>query len=221
MAGDSQPKETQVKPEPMSEDDEDEQENGDEETASMNGSPSRTNRKKNVIADSDDEGEEKEEAGATADVNFDGISPEELFGRLDHDKVGRLQLVKKYHADARTFIRLLEDGFKEKDSASEDETPGALPKIIELLNSTIKSEVLEAIDFLSVASQYKMTGAEAGIKAMLHLIWAKDNSTLEDGKEVKGVRSKLIECYKTLYFDPLPDLQPKENVSRIARHMVE
>lgn len=58
---------------------------------------------------------------------------------------------------------------------------------------------------------------------MLHLIWTKDNNApiVEDGKEIKGVRQKLLECYKHLYFDPLEDLEPKQQVNRIAKNLVE
>ena len=57
---------------------------------------------------------------------------------------------------------------------------------------------------------------------MLHLIWSKDNNqTSEDGKELKGVRSRLLECYRSLYFDPLPDMEPKQQVNRIAKNMIE
>lgn len=63
---------------------------------------------------------------------------------------------------------------------------------------------------------------QVGVKAMLHLIWAKDNSSIgEDGKELKSVRSKLLECYKTLYFEPDPALEPKANVNMITRNMIE
>jgi len=42
---------------------------------------------------------------------------------------------------------------------------------------------------------------QIGIKKMLHLIWSKDNNSMsEDGKELKGVRSRLLECYRNLYF---------------------
>lgn len=57
---------------------------------------------------------------------------------------------------------------------------------------------------------------------MLHLIWQKDNSsTGEDGKEIKGVRSRLLECYKSLYFEALADMEPKQQVNRIAKNMIE
>lgn len=55
---------------------------------------------------------------------------------------------------------------------------------------------------------------------MLHLVWAKDNSTVEDGQEVKGVRSRLIECYRSLYFDPLKGLSPVQNINRITQNLV-
>lgn len=64
--------------------------------------------------------------------------------------------------------------------------------------------------------------SKAGIKKMIHLIWSKDNSsTSEDGKELKGIRSRLLECYRNLYFDPLPDMEPKQQVNRIAKNMIE
>jgi condensin complex subunit 1 len=43
----------------------------------------------------------------------------------------------------------------------------------------------------------------------------------EDGKELKGIRSRLLECYRSLYFDVLPDMEPKQQVNRIAKNMIE
>lgn len=57
---------------------------------------------------------------------------------------------------------------------------------------------------------------------MLHLVWHKDHSaTNEDGKELKGIRPRLLECYRSLYLDPLPDMEPKQQVNRIAKNMIE
>ena len=57
---------------------------------------------------------------------------------------------------------------------------------------------------------------------MLHLIWHKDNSsTSEDGKELKGIRQRVLECYRSLYFEPLPDMEPKAQVNRITKNMIE
>lgn len=71
---------------------------------------------------------------------------------------------------------------------------------------------------------------------MLHLIWSKDNNSSsagataaaaamagDDGKDLnlKGVRARLLECYRSLYFDPLPDMEPRQQVNRIAKNMIE
>lgn len=63
---------------------------------------------------------------------------------------------------------------------------------------------------------------QGGVKKMLHLIWCKDDTSVgEDGKELKGIRSRLLECYRSLYFDALPDMEPKQQVNRITKNMIE
>lgn len=70
---------------------------------------------------------------------------------------------------------------------------------------------------------------------MLHLIWSKDEAApsasatisaggddAEDGqKEVKGIRSRLIECYSSLYFEPPQDLPRKDQIAFVARNVIE
>ncbi|OCB84889.1 hypothetical protein A7U60_g8111 [Sanghuangporus baumii] len=126
---------------------------------------------------------------------------------LQSSQILNLKLRKRYYAEALNFIRQIE---------------GAMEIVGQLLGSTNKAEVLESIEFFRVAHEYQFVGAEAGIKKMIHLIWSKDNSsTSEDGKELKGIRSRLLECYRSLYFDPLPDMEPKQQVNRIAKNMIE
>ncbi|KAF9233399.1 non-SMC mitotic condensation complex subunit 1-domain-containing protein [Melanogaster broomeanus] len=118
-----------------------------------------------------------------------------------------LRLRKKYYVDALNFIRMIGD---------------SIEVVIQLLGSTNKAEVLESMEFFKVINEYEFEGSEAGIKRMLHLIWSKDNNqTSEDGKELKGVRSRLLECYRSLYFDPIPDMEPRQQVNRIAKNMIE
>lgn len=119
-----------------------------------------------------------------------------------------LRFAKNYHDEALALVRAVD---------------GAVPKLNELLNSTGRAEVLEAMDFFKVAHEYKFESATVGIKTMLHLIWVKDNSSVvaDDGKELKGIRSRVIECYKAIYFEAVIDLSPKQQVSRIARNMIE
>ncbi|KAJ1033083.1 hypothetical protein NDA16_000361 [Ustilago loliicola] len=126
---------------------------------------------------------------------------------VDAEKVMRLRLTKRYYADAIAFITQLET---------------AMPNLTLLLASTNKAEVLETMEFFRVAYEYKLSGAAAGVRKMVHLIWTKDNTlVMEDGSQLKGVRSRLIEVYRALYFDARADLNAKDNVARIAKNMIE
>ncbi|EMD38787.1 hypothetical protein CERSUDRAFT_133306 [Gelatoporia subvermispora B] len=143
-----------------------------------------------------------------SELDMEALTNEQAaLAALESNQLLHLRLRKRYYAEGLSFIRQIEEGMK----------------VVErLLASTNKLEVLEAIEFFRVTYEYQFEGAEAGIKKMLHLIWSKDNSaTSEDGKELKGVRSRLLECYRSLYFDPLPDLDPKQQVNRIAKNMIE
>jgi condensin complex subunit 1 len=91
--------------------------------------------------------------------------------------------------------------------------------------STSKSEVLEAMRFFRTAYEYNISSAESGIKTMLHLIWTKDNNSTaastEEGIDGRSIKGNLIDVYRSLYFDVVPDLSPKQQVSRIAKNMIE
>ncbi|KAH9887887.1 non-SMC mitotic condensation complex subunit 1-domain-containing protein [Cubamyces lactineus] len=128
-------------------------------------------------------------------------------GALNENQHLEAKLKKKFCLDALEFIRTVEEGMK---------------TVQKLLASTNKLEVLEAMEFFRVTYEYKFDAAEAGIKKMLHLIWSKDNNaTSEDGRELKSVRSRLLECYRTMYFEPVMNLEPKAQVNRIAKNMIE
>ncbi|ORY92830.1 non-SMC mitotic condensation complex subunit 1-domain-containing protein [Leucosporidium creatinivorum] len=140
-------------------------------------------------------------------LDLAGADQSQLLAQVDQDTLTRLRLTKKYYADAIAFIEQLTRG---------------MDVVEDLLASTVKGEVLEAMEFFKVASQYKIEAAHGGVKRMLHLIWSKDEATTEeDGKEVKGIRSRLIECYSQLYFEPQPDLTEKEQVIRVAQNVIE
>ncbi|GAK64550.1 mitotic chromosome condensation-related protein [Moesziomyces antarcticus] len=126
---------------------------------------------------------------------------------VDAEKVMRLRLTKRYYTDAIAFITQIET---------------AMPNLTLLLASTNKAEVLESMEFFRVAYEYKLSGAAAGVRKMVHLIWTKDNAlVMEDGSQLKGVRSRLIEVYRALYFDARADMNAKDNVARIAKNMIE
>ncbi|KAG2008786.1 condensin [Coprinopsis cinerea AmutBmut pab1-1] len=143
-----------------------------------------------------------------SELNVQALSEEaEVLMNLDEKELAKKELRKKYCQEALRFISYIET---------------AMETIEKLLGSKSKPEVLEAIDFFKVAHVFEIHGANRGIRKMLHLIWAKDNSTIsEDGKEIKGIRQKLLECYRYLYFDPVEDLEPKAQINRIAKNLIE
>lgn len=157
---------------------------------------------------------------------------------VDNNLVLQHRMSHDYHSEALRFVLQVEN---------------AIPKLNELLTSTGRAEVLEAMDFFKVAHEYEFVGSKVGlqyilshlaamqihsdadyvlcylmavhkigIKTMLHLIWTKDNNAVsEEGKELKGIRARVIECYKSLYFDAVPGMTPKQQVSRITKNMIE
>jgi condensin complex subunit 1 len=132
---------------------------------------------------------------------------------LDPELVQRLRLTKKYYADCLQFQHQLER---------------ATPLLCTLLVSTTKSEVLESIRYFRTAYEYNVQGADIGIKKMLHLIWTKDinaptTQNPGEGEQVdeRSVKGQLIETYRSLYFDAVEGLAGKQQVSRIAKNMIE
>lgn len=121
----------------------------------------------------------------------------------------RMRATRKIYAEALYFVQQLEN---------------AVPTLKQLLTSKSKAEVLASMEFFQTAHHYQLHFAEVGIKTMLHLIWNKDNnSTTEDGTELKGIRSHVIDVYKRLYFEVLPDpaMSAQQQISRITKNMIE
>ncbi|KAG9286748.1 hypothetical protein G9A89_012298 [Geosiphon pyriformis] len=119
---------------------------------------------------------------------------------ITNDKIKELQLTKRFHADAVRFIHQIHT---------------AIPTLCRLLASTIKAEVMEAIDFFVTAHAYKIEMASEGIKKMVHLIWTKDTND-----EGKGIRKRLIESYRILYFTWDESLSEKENVDIVTKNLI-
>ncbi|KAI8094127.1 non-SMC mitotic condensation complex subunit 1-domain-containing protein [Thamnidium elegans] len=117
------------------------------------------------------------------------------------EKLQQLILMRTFHLDAIRFIEQIHHG---------------IPTIAQLLSSKSKAEVLESMDFLVTAYNYKVKLAGDGIKKMLHLIWTKDTSD-----EGKGIKMKLLSCYKSLYLEKDGKLSQRENIARIAKNLIE
>lgn len=116
------------------------------------------------------------------------------------DLMNRLQLTRKYYAEAMRFIDVLHQ---------------ATPVVCQLLSSKNKSEVIEAMDFFVVIDAYKIEAARTGIRRMLRLIWTKGNSD-----EGKGVQTHLIDCYRGLFFSAPDSFSENDAANYVARNMI-
>jgi condensin complex subunit 1 len=161
-----------------------------------------------VAGEADESQAKKRKKPRVSTADLAAVSAEQ--SSIDPALVTRLRLTKKYYGDALKFINQIES---------------AVPTLCQLLVSTTKTEVLESMKFFRTAYEYNISSADTGIKTMLHLIWTKDNNSTtsagEEGMDGKGVRGSLIEVYRSLYFDVVPELSPKQQVSRITKNMIE
>lgn len=187
------------------EDKEDEEDDEDPEDSDEDGDADKSNGDVSVDGDATPKKVKKEKQPRKSQLNVAAIEAEQ--SSLDAQTIMRLRLTKKYYSDALRFINQIET---------------AIPTLCQLLVSTNKSEVLESMRFFRTAYEYNINGAEQGIKTMLHLIWTKDhNTTTEEGIDGRSVRGNLLDVYRSLYFDVVPDLTPKQQVNRIAKNMIE
>lgn len=176
----------------------------------------------------DDEQEDPGKAPSSNTGNSAGYDREAALGLFASDRFKALVFSAKLCGEAVAFIKKI------------DMKMGAIAL---LLGSTHKAEVLESIEFFRIAQYYGLDGAKVndylfpwpfvsvysshslvqiGIKKMIHLIWSKDNnSTSEDGLELKGIRSKLLDAYREMYFTPLAEnITARKQVERIANNMI-
>ena len=81
-----------------------------------------------------------------------GLEQAEALDTLEMANLTRFRLTKRYIADALQFIREIES---------------AMDVVGQLLGSTSKAEVLEAIEFFKVAHEYQMFGASVGLSIFI------------------------------------------------------
>ncbi|EGU12311.1 Condensin complex subunit 1 [Rhodotorula toruloides ATCC 204091] len=196
---------------------EEEQEEDDDDESDAEGTPKKRKPLKG-------KGKARASAPRRSELDLAAADQSAVLSQVDSATLQRLRLTKAYYSDALSFIETLE---------------GALDTVTELLASSVKGEVLEAIEFCKTCKEYKVEAAEQGVRRMLHLIWSKDEAGTagaaatgaanqgggegdEDAvKEAKGIRSRLIECYSQLYFEPPQDVSEKDQVAFVARNVIE
>jgi condensin complex subunit 1 len=84
-----------------------------------------------------------------SELNIEALTSEQAaLAALDGNQMLSLKLRKKYYSEALNFIQQIEN---------------AVPIASQLLGSTHKSEVLEAMEFFRIIIEYKFEGAEVNI----------------------------------------------------------
>ena len=88
-----------------------------------------------------------------SELNIEALTSEQAaLAALDGNEMLSLKLRKKYYSEALNFIQQIENG---------------IPIASQLLGSTHKSEVLEAMEFFRIIHEYKFEGAEVNIPSPL------------------------------------------------------
>ncbi len=121
---------------------------------------------------------------------------------IDPAQVSTLLLQKRYYTDAVQFASQLES---------------VIPILCQLLGSTTKTEVVDVIDFFVEAYLYRLDGAEAGIRRMMHLIWERDLSH-EDGTK-QSIKEYLFDAYRRVYLETDERLSGREKCAQIAQNL--
>ncbi|KAJ1646733.1 condensin complex non-SMC subunit Cnd1, partial [Coemansia asiatica] len=147
-----------------------------------------------------------------SDFGNAGLSPE-MAAKAMH-----LQFQQRYYRDALYFVYQLQE---------------AQPLLLQLLGSTSKSEVMEAMDFFVAAVRFRIDGSQEGIRRMSHLIWIPPTTSSSSSssassatggggasEEARGVRTKLIDSYMQLYLTPSERLGAAESISLITRNLI-
>lgn len=106
---------------------------------------------------------EREEGG---EIDGDGEEGSQAFKQA---------AVVQYYTDALQFINALQD---------------CVPIATQLLGSKVASDVLEALEFLSTAEQFSLSGASEGMRKAMVLVWSRD----------ENIRKALINTYVKIYF---------------------
>lgn len=140
---------------------------------------------------------EKETTDAKMDVEASKDVPNAP--EISNVELQRMRGLIKYYEDGIYFIKQI---------------VSAVPCLCELLASSIKSEVVEAMRFFVVAFRYEIEAAWDGVRKMVHKIWDKDTGDNESG----SVREHSMKSYESLFMDPPEGTRPVEVV--IAENLV-
>lgn len=119
---------------------------------------------------------------------------------LTTEEVETLKKQRRYYIDAIQFAKQIDV---------------AIPILLQLLASKIKTDVLESIAFFVEAYRHGVPAAQQGIRRLIHLIWSKDTGD----QETKSIREHVLLAFQALFLDV--DAPTETDRTRfIVRHLI-
>ncbi len=80
--------------------------------------------------------------------------------------------------------------------------------VSQLLGSKISTDIVESINFFTVATKFQLQNSIFGVRKMLALVWSKDND----------IREGVMASYRELYFSADKALYPSAKVRTSILH---
>lgn len=84
-----------------------------------------------------------------------------------------------------------------------------------LLMSRSKSDILDAVELLVYADAYGIESSSAGIRAIVHLVWAK-----ADNDEANTVCQTAVNTYRDLFMTAPPELDTRKGAQLVAENLI-
>lgn len=144
----------------------------------------------------------EEDDEAAGDENDQSSGESTIVGDLsqpvDTEEIAAQRTVVQYLKDCLQFVHHIRT---------------AIPLVCSMLNSANVSDSQEAIDFFVTAHQFQLKDAISGIRSMLLLAFSRD----------KGVRSAVIDAYKSIYLNnsEMESLSYRQRCFQVVKSLME
>lgn len=158
---------------------------------------------------------------------------------LNPELVQRLRLTKKYYSDALKFINQLEKAIPQLCTLLVSTTKSEVLESMRFFRTAYEyniqgaeSGIKRMLHLIWTKDNNAPVVTGAGAAATAAAGQGKDGQG-KDGQDAPGpvqereqvdersVKGQVIETYKSLYFDAVEGLTPKQQVSRVAKNMIE
>eukprot|EP00923_Selenidium_pygospionis_P041695 GHVN01072363.1.p1 GENE.GHVN01072363.1~~GHVN01072363.1.p1 ORF type:complete len:1059 (-),score=100.82 GHVN01072363.1:2140-5316(-) len=106
--------------------------------------------------------------------------------REDYEQTALARTQLAYYGDAIDFAKNMDE---------------VVFMIRRLLLSDVKTEVLDACDFIVLAYVYRLEAATALLGEVFHLVWCQDGALNEDGSARRSIRANVVSSFVRIFVD--------------------